>query len=124
LDILEGNGEVNGIRWRFCISHIWGIGIVCKVAIGEEVRNVLEIVGLCCASFSGHLIGPSQYTAPNLIFLSFLTITKIIARADKSALISKAVTTFQSGEFADYSEATAYYRVHFGLKVCLGPHKH
>jgi hypothetical protein len=36
-----------------------------------------------------------------------------MARADKSALISKAVAAFQPGEFAYYSKAAAHYGVHY-----------
>jgi hypothetical protein len=34
-----------------------------------------------------------------------------MARADKSALISKVVAAFRAGEFADYSKAATYFRV-------------
>ena len=34
-----------------------------------------------------------------------------MARADKSALISKAVAAFRAREFVDYSKAAAYYGV-------------
>jgi hypothetical protein len=34
-----------------------------------------------------------------------------MARADKSALISKAVAVFHAREFADYSKAATHFRV-------------
>jgi hypothetical protein len=34
-----------------------------------------------------------------------------MARADKSALISKAVAAFRAGEFADYSKAATHFGV-------------
>ena len=49
--------------------------------------------------------------APNLTFSNFTTTTKIMARADKSALISKAVAAFRAGEFADYSKAATHFGV-------------
>ena len=41
----------------------------------------------------------------------FTTTTTIIARADKSALISQAVAAIHAGEFTDYSKAAAYFGV-------------
>ena len=34
-----------------------------------------------------------------------------MAKADKSALISQAVTTIRAGKFANYSKTTAYFGV-------------
>ena len=36
-----------------------------------------------------------------------------MARVDKSVRISKTVTTYESGEFTDYSKAIVYFRCHY-----------
>jgi hypothetical protein len=97
------------------------------LVIGWETKTI-EVTGFCCTSQKSESLFAqkgrgcgSQPEAPVTDFQTQIparvkshffcptTTTSKMARADKSALVKKAVSVIKRGEFGDYSKAAACY---------------